>query len=223
MTDAETRVLARTAAVLLVVSATRYGWEVHRGPPLLTAAPDDLSGLLEGSLRLRQENQARGRPLDFDERIDSNLATEIELDRLPGIGPAAARAIVTSREKDGPFAAADDLLRVPGIGAATLQRIAGHLELAPAGPGPGLASRARPGGAPGLAARAPARPPLDLNRATAGDLEGLPGVGPVLAARILTERTRRGAFRSPDDLLEVKGIGLATLDRLRPLVRAGGP
>ena len=60
--------------------------------------------------------------------------------------------------------------------------------------------------------------PLDLNRATAGDLERLPGVGPALAVRILTAREQAGRFESMDDLRAVPGIGKAKLGRLRDLV-----
>jgi len=60
---------------------------------------------------------------------------------------------------------------------------------------------------------------LDLNRATAGELLQLPGVGPVLANRIVSTRDDRGGFDSTDDLKTVSGIGPARLDRVRPWVR----
>lgn len=60
---------------------------------------------------------------------------------------------------------------------------------------------------------------IDLNTATETVLDGLPGVGPVLAGRIVAWRQEHGAFRSVDELGEVSGIGDATLARLRPLVR----
>src|SRR5262245_10301004 len=60
-------------------------------------------------------------------------------------------------------------------------------------------------------------PPLDLNRATADDLARLPGVGASLAARIVA--TRQAAnFESIDDLVRVKGLGRARIERLRPLL-----
>jgi competence ComEA-like helix-hairpin-helix protein len=46
-----------------------------------------------------------------------------------------------------------------------------------------------------------------INRASARDLEALPGIGPSLAKRIVEEREKAGPFRSPRDLLRVKGIG----------------
>ena len=60
--------------------------------------------------------------------------------------------------------------------------------------------------------------PLDINRATAAELETLPGVGPVLAARILSYRDQYGPFRQIEDLLGVSGIGEAKLAALRDLI-----
>jgi competence ComEA-like helix-hairpin-helix protein len=64
-------------------------------------------------------------------------------------------------------------------------------------------------------------PVVDLNRATASELETLPGVGPVLAGRIIAHRERHGAFRHPDELLAVRGIGPRLLARLQARVTAG--
>ncbi|GAB3673611.1 helix-hairpin-helix domain-containing protein [Angustibacter aerolatus] len=61
--------------------------------------------------------------------------------------------------------------------------------------------------------------PIDLNQAGATELDTLPGVGPVLAQRILDWRGEHGRFSSVDELGEVSGIGDAVLGRLRPLVR----
>ncbi len=63
--------------------------------------------------------------------------------------------------------------------------------------------------------------PIDLNTATAAELEALPRVGPATAARIVAWREEHGPFRRVEDLLEVPGIGPATLERLRPYVRVG--
>ena len=60
---------------------------------------------------------------------------------------------------------------------------------------------------------------IELNRASAGDLLLLPGVGPKLAQRIVAERARRHGFATLDELRNVKGIGPAKLAQLRPLLR----
>ncbi len=56
---------------------------------------------------------------------------------------------------------------------------------------------------------------LDLNRASAAELEALPGIGPVLARRIVERRTARGGFQRVDDLLQLPGIGPRLVDGLR--------
>ena len=60
---------------------------------------------------------------------------------------------------------------------------------------------------------------IDPNRADAATLGRLPGVGPVLAHRILEDRARNGAYQAPEDLLRVKGIGNAILERIRPFLK----
>ena len=62
---------------------------------------------------------------------------------------------------------------------------------------------------------------LNLNHATQQDFERLPGIGPVLAGRIVEYRQVRGAFRDIEQLRRVKGIGKKTFERLRPLVAVG--
>lgn len=57
-----------------------------------------------------------------------------------------------------------------------------------------------------------------VNQATAAELETLPGVGPVLAERIVAYREQNGPFSTVEDLLGVSGIGERTLEELRPLV-----
>lgn len=79
----------------------------------------------------------------------------------------------------------------------------------------------RRGEAPPPIAAAGAAPagPVDLNTATAEQLESLPGVGPATAAAILDWRKQHGRFRSVEDLLEVRGIGDARLADLRDKVK----
>ncbi|MFJ9596281.1 helix-hairpin-helix domain-containing protein [Streptomyces virginiae] len=72
---------------------------------------------------------------------------------------------------------------------------------------------------PGGAAGGPPAGPLSLGSATVEQLDGLPGVGPVLAQHIVDFRTARGGFRSVEELRQVNGIGERRFADLRTLVR----
>lgn len=164
--------------------------------------PGALAGTRDAVEAALAAEERASRPLAPGERLDPNRAPVEELRRLPGVGPARAEAIVAARSAE-PFRIAEDLVRVRGIGPASLDRLRPHLVLEGES-----ADRARPGGLP-----------LDLNRADSLALLRLPGIGPSRARQIVRTRERLGGFGSVEDLLEVPGIGPATLERLRPLVR----
>jgi competence protein ComEA len=63
--------------------------------------------------------------------------------------------------------------------------------------------------------------PLDINTASASDLDGLPGIGQSFADRIIEYRTTNGPFASVEDLQKVKGIGAALFAKIAPLVSVG--
>jgi len=60
---------------------------------------------------------------------------------------------------------------------------------------------------------------VDINHSTAPELEALPGIGPILAQRIIETRKMVGAFHSPEELGEVRGLGSKRIERLRPLLK----
>ncbi|WP_433326228.1 helix-hairpin-helix domain-containing protein [Spirillospora sp. CA-294931] len=68
-------------------------------------------------------------------------------------------------------------------------------------------------------AASPTAATIDLNTATVAQLDALPGVGPVLAQRIIDYRTQHGTFRSVDQLQEVSGIGARRFADLKSQVR----
>jgi competence ComEA-like helix-hairpin-helix protein len=107
-----------------------------------------------------------------------------------------------------------------GLGAAP----AGGAVAAPAengtrASGPGAAAS---GAAAAGSGAATASGLLDLNAASEGDLDALPGIGPSKARAIIDWRDRNGKFTSVDQLDEVKGIGPAMLEKIRPHVTVGG-
>ena len=75
-----------------------------------------------------------------------------------------------------------------------------------------------PSGSPAGAASTPAQP-VDVNTATVEQLDVLPGVGPATAAAIVAYRDAHGPFTSVESLAEVRGIGPAKMEALRPMVR----
>ena len=63
---------------------------------------------------------------------------------------------------------------------------------------------------------------VNINTATVQELEALPGIGPVVAQRIVAYRDEHGAFRTVEELTKVKGIGESKLEELLDLITTGG-
>ncbi len=141
----------------------------------------------------------------------------------PGIVRLAAGArVVDAVDTAGGLAPGADVDRVNL--AATLvdgQRIVIPLvgQTPPVEVAPGTVSAAGP--APTGTGPASPSAPVDLNTASAEQLDTLPGVGPATAAAIIAHRTESGPFASVDELLDVRGIGEARLESLRDLVTVG--
>jgi competence protein ComEA len=112
-----------------------------------------------------------------------------------GLGPTAdgTRINLAAPLSDG------ERVYVPSVGEASPPPVAGD------GGGAGSGGEAGSG-------------PVDLNAADESALDALPGVGPTTAAAIIEHREQIGRFTSVDQLLDVRGIGEAKLEQLRPLV-----
>ena len=236
MTPIEGRSLWKGGILLVTLSLIRMGMDrVGVSDPSEFKDGTDLPHLLVESRDSRDEAERRSSPLAPGETLDPNRSGEEELDRLPGFGPATARALMADRLENGGYTRPEDLLRVRGIGPATLAKIQPYLDFSKGVPRDLRGLRGRDGEAgidgddPGATAispfterEAPNDPLVDLNRAGAEELQSLPGVGPALAQRILDSRRREGPFQMPADLLRVRGIGPATLARIRGRVIPGG-
>jgi competence protein ComEA len=145
------------------------------------------------------------RPLEFrPAAFDLNRADRAQLLQLPGVGPALADRITTVRDSRGGFESPDDLRTVPGFGPGRFERVR-PLIRADGSPTPPRESAKQP------------TEPVDINSASLGELEKLPGIGPKMAQRIVDERARK-PFSSVEELRRVSGIGAKTLEKLRPYV-----
>jgi competence protein ComEA len=142
--------------------------------------------------------------------------------RKPGVYrlPASARVDDAVREAGGPSSGAD----LAGLNlAAKVEDGRQYIvpEKAPSAPGGGDVAAAAGGTAPAGEAAAPPTPstPLNLNTATAEQLDQLDGVGPETARKIVAYRQEKGGFGSVEELDQVPGIGPQRLAALRDLVR----
>jgi competence protein ComEA len=64
---------------------------------------------------------------------------------------------------------------------------------------------------------------VNINQASADEIARLPRVGPKLASRIVEHRSQHGAFKRPEDLMQVKGVGEKFFTTLKPYVAVSGP
>jgi competence ComEA-like helix-hairpin-helix protein len=168
--------------------------------------------------------------------IDLNRANAEDLDAVPGLGPALAQRIIDYRQAHGPFKQIEDLREVSGIGPQNLQKLKPFLGLGrpeamppPAGEASittgesvsGTHLDSREGQLPGrksdLQPKTPGRV-IDPNRSSQEDLETLPGIGPVLAKRIIDYRRAHGPYKKIADLRKVSGIGPKKLEKIKPYV-----
>lgn len=155
--------------------------------------------------------QLQAQPQTQGGLIDINRASAQELERLHGVGPAIAKRIVEYRQAHGSFTRPEDLLNVRGIGKAKLSQIRPQISLT----GGSVSSVTRPTTQPQAQSQGGL---IDINRASAQELERLKGVGPAIAKRIVEYRQSHGSFTRPEDLLNVRGIGAAKLKQIRPQI-----
>ena len=151
-------------------------------------------------------------------KVDINSASLKDLESLPGVGPATAKKIVAGR----PYASVADLSKA-GVSASTIAKITPLVSVgaAPASAPADKPARARPVREE-KKAEASAPSAVDLNRASMKELEGLPGVGPATAKKIVAGRP----YASVAELSRA-GVPASTIEKVKSLVvvassRGGG-
>jgi competence protein ComEA len=175
--------------------------------------------------------------------IDLNRASAADLESVPGLGPALAQRIVAYRQAHGPFKKIDDLEEISGISPQNLPKLKTYLGLgglepvapldwkaamASGKPASGTLLEGQEGRRPlaGSTRDSQSKTPgrlIDPNLASQKDLEALPGIGPVLAQRIIDYRRAHGPFKKINDLKKVSGIGPKKLERMKPYLSIHKP
>lgn len=187
---------ARTAAVppVLATSAPTVAPGAATTPPAAVSVADEVVVHVSGAVASEGvvELPAGARVVDALDAVGGarRAARTDQLNLARPIRDGEQVHVPTAREalitRSGP--AAGETTASPGVGAV---------------------------GSAGAKADGSAAATVNLNQATATELEALPGVGPVLAARLVEHRDATGGFTSVDELLEVEGIGEKTLAELR--------
>ncbi|HVE27793.1 MAG TPA: ComEA family DNA-binding protein [Sporichthya sp.] len=203
----------RALAALLVIA---LGGVVLAGTVVLRSRPHIAEVAAATVVATGSPIPSPGGPPAPGSRPAPSPASELVVDvqgkvRHPGVVrlPAGARVLDALRAAGGPR---------PGVPTSSLNLAAPLTdgEQVVLDPGEAAAPAAGSGGAGSGAATGGV---VDLNRATLADLDGLPGVGPVLAQRILDWREEHGRFSSVEELQEVPGIGPSTYADLKDRVR----
>lgn len=199
----------RAVAAVIAVVALLVGWQVVSGRPSAAPAGGSPGLAIDAGPSSASDGASDGAA---DDGADTAAGEELVIDVVghvhrPGIvilppGSRVHEAIEAAGGLTGPVdTTALNMARKLTDGE---QILVGITPVVPAGGG------THPDGS-----GAPAGGLVNLNTATEAELDDLPGVGPVTAASILEWRQENGQFSSVDDLLEVRGIGEATLEDLR--------
>ncbi len=205
--------IAVMAAVL--VAALAVGWQALASRPQAEPVSDSASVALVASTRASAAISGGGATATADGRTSSSAAAKVIVDVVgrvhrPGLVtlPAGARVADAVR-------AAGGALTGTNLSSINLARVCVDGEQIAVGVTGAAAPPGTSGPAPGAGAPAGL---VNLNTATADQLDALPGVGPVMAQRIIAYRTDHGPFTAVSQLQQVSGIGDARYADLSPLV-----
>ncbi|MER5458501.1 ComEA family DNA-binding protein [Micromonospora sp. NPDC002389] len=206
------RVLA-VVAVLVVVVAAVWAWRSRPQvePVVTVTGPSGAADVEDPSGPADGESMSDPSAVPAGEVVVA-VAGKV---RRPGLVrlPAGARVADAVEAAGGALPGVDVAMLNPARKVTDGELIVvGVPAPTPAAPAPGAAApgAAVPGAEPGGR--------VNLNTATLAQLDALPGVGPVLAQRIIEHRDQRGGFRAVSDLRQVNGIGDARYEELKDLV-----
>lgn len=212
------------AEVAVTESAEDYGGAA----PVMTAAPKGAQTVnVEGHTSDKGSSAGGAEEsviINNNQKVNLNKADAATLTTVPSIGEKMAGDIIAWREANGPFKSVDQLRgNIKGVGEKKFAKMRPYLTTEG-----GISTGSAPGekGKSGKKSKssgggAPAEGSIDINSATADQLDAVPGIGPVMAEAIVAYREENGKFASVEDLQgKVKGVGEKTLEKISPYLTA---
>jgi competence protein ComEA len=201
------------AVAVTVVAVVAGGWWLLRSP-----APSTEAGLPRATTTVAPSGTTVAPAAAAASGVratSTSLPTSVVVDVAgavvhPGVYELAPGARVHAAVEAAGGAAPDADLAAVNLAAPLLDGAQVYVPVVGATP--------RAGAPPGPSPPTTAPGPLDINRATAEQLDALPGIGPATAQAIVTHREEHGPYASVDALEDVRGIGPAKLDAIRALV-----
>ncbi|MGQ9856376.1 MAG: ComEA family DNA-binding protein [Fervidobacterium sp.] len=174
-----------------------------------------------------EENSEVGQRKYTPSVMDINTASIEELQTIPGIGPSKARAIIEYREKQ-PFSKIEDIMNVPGIGEKTFEKLKDRIKVSiPDSQTPQKTNQTlvtnnvetqQTNTSPTPPSIDKTEQKININSAGIEELQKLPGIGPSKAQEIISYRTKNGPFRSINEIMNVKGIGEKTFEKMKDMI-----
>lgn len=160
-------------------------------------------------------------------KVDLNHADEETLNSLPNVGTATAQRIIEYREDNGCFQRIEDIRNVKGLGGdAKFDALKDHIRIDLTGCGSAPARKAddesdRPSRKKSSKSSKKSAPAgmVNINTASAEELDALPGIGKTTAARIIKYREDNGPFGSIEEIMEVQGIKEGTFEKIKDLIK----
>ncbi|MDI6793391.1 MAG: ComEA family DNA-binding protein, partial [bacterium] len=142
------------------------------------------------------------------------------------IGPGIAKSIIEYRQTHGKFQAIEEITRVKRIGQKTFEKIKGRITVGtiPSHTDMGKSvsgSKTEVVGSITVKESKTFDKKVNLNTATLEEIESLPKIGPAIAKRIIEYRDTHGGFKSIEEIIEVKGIGEKTFEKIKGLITVG--